>query len=56
MERYAKVAYEAYRAHTGGKSLVSGQPLPTWADLPEKIREAWVVAVDAACDELAEDI
>jgi hypothetical protein len=43
----AEIAYEAYRANSGGKSLVSGQPIPAFAELPEPIRAAWTAAADA---------
>lgn len=42
-----EVGYEAYRAKTGGKSLVSGQPIPAFAELPEAIRAAWEAAGNA---------
>ena len=37
-------AYEAYVRAAGGKSLVSGAPLPAWDSLPVAIRHAWDVA------------
>lgn len=40
----AQVGYEAYSAHTGGKSLVSGQDLPAYAELTPGIQEAWQAA------------
>lgn len=42
-----KRGYEAYRAHTGGISLVSKQPIPEWEALPTEIQEAWIAAADA---------
>jgi hypothetical protein len=36
-----QLAYEAYRAHTGGISLASGQPIPAWDALKPEIQEAW---------------
>lgn len=50
-----QLAYEAYRAHTGGISLASGQPIPAWAQLKPEIQEAWrastnVVALAVTCD------
>lgn len=36
--------YAAYVRAAGGKSLVSGQPLPGWGDLPEPIKQAWRIA------------
>jgi hypothetical protein len=43
----AEAAYEAYRAHTGGKSLISGSPIPEWGQLPEAIQQAWQAAAGA---------
>ena len=48
-----QIAYEAYCAKTGGRSLVSGAALPGWYALSISIREAWMVAghaVAAAVD------
>lgn len=42
----AKVGYEAYRAHTGGISLVSKKPIPPFEQLDEAIKEAWQAAAD----------
>lgn len=36
-----EIAYEAYRAHTGGVSLASGQPIPEAHDLRPDIQDAW---------------
>ena len=36
-----QLAYEAYRAHTGGISLASGQPIPAWDALKPEIQAAW---------------
>ncbi len=36
-----QLAYEAYRAHTGGISLASGQAIPAWDALKPEIQEAW---------------
>ena len=44
----AKAAYEAYCGYTGGKSLVTGDPLPDWIYLPSEIKNAWHTAVKAA--------
>lgn len=44
---YARVAYNGYRNYTGGKSLVSNQPIPEWESLNPKIKEAWGAAADA---------
>jgi hypothetical protein len=48
--RYGQLAYDAYRAQTGGKSLATGDPLPIWFDLcrskPE-IARSWVATARA---------
>jgi hypothetical protein len=43
----ARVGYEAYRNHTGGKSLATGQDIPAFDELPEKIKDAWLAAATA---------
>lgn len=42
-----QIAYDAYRNHAGGVSLVSGDPLPGWDELPERIQAAWEAAADS---------
>lgn len=42
-----ETAYAGYLASCGGKSLISGAPLPAWADQSEAIRAAWDAAADA---------
>lgn len=44
---FGQMAYEAYRAHTGGISLASGQPIPNWAALKPAIRAAWETSAEA---------
>ena len=41
VKSWGQIAYEAYRNYTGGKSLVSGSPLPEWWDLAPEIKMAW---------------
>lgn len=36
-----KRAYDRYREHAGGVSLVSGEQLPEFEDLSEDIQSAW---------------
>lgn len=43
----ARVAYEAYAQASGGVSMVSGHPLPTWDDQDEKIRMNWRISTGA---------
>lgn len=42
-----EIGYEAYRAHSGGKSLVSGQEIPTFDKLSQPIKDAWEAAANA---------
>lgn len=42
-ETLARGAYDAYGAVTDHKNY-QGLPMPTWEDLPEKIRTAWCAA------------
>lgn len=39
---YARLAYEAYCATTGGKSAISGAPLPKYHEQSDLIRLAWI--------------
>ena len=50
------VGYEAYREFTGGVSLVTQQPIPTWNALPAKIRAAWDAAAAAIRQRVEDDI
>jgi hypothetical protein len=43
-----QVAYEGYRKHSDGKSLVSGQEIPEWNKLPAEIQAAWNSAGEAS--------
>lgn len=43
----AKSAYEAYARSTGGKTF-DGRPMPTWNELPQRIRDAWAAGAEAA--------
>jgi hypothetical protein len=42
-----QIAYEAYFENSGGLSLVSCQPLPTWNEQRQQIRDAWEAAAAA---------
>lgn len=49
-----RLGYEAYAAHTGGKTY-DGRAMPEWADLPDGIRAAWSAsarAIRMASDDL----
>lgn len=43
----AEVAYTAYRDHTGGVSLASGQRIPEWPELRDDIKSAWKASAHA---------
>jgi hypothetical protein len=43
-----QVAFEAYCKATSGRSLVSGDRLPTWDKLKPEIQHAWEAAGQAA--------
>lgn len=44
----ARELYEAYCTSTGGKSAVTGTPLPGWHQLPWQVQDAWeAVAIKA---------
>lgn len=38
--------YEAYAAFTGGKTF-DGRNMPSWSELPDRIKGAWEAAADA---------
>ncbi len=50
--KFAEIAYEAYRKFSNGKSLISGQDIPEFANLPEAIKNAWQAAGDAVVAEV----
>lgn len=39
-----QIAYDAYCAAVGGKSAVTGAPLPTWDAQSDAIKAAWEAA------------
>lgn len=43
----ARVGYEGYRAWTGGRSIVTGDPLPGFDALLPKVQDAWAAAGEA---------
>ena len=52
---WGQLAYEAYVDYSGGKSLVSGEPLPEWRQVALNIRQAWEhVALILRAEVLAE--
>jgi hypothetical protein len=54
MRSLGQVAYEAYRNHTGGVSLVSGAKIPEWQELNVEIKAAWNAAAAAIANMFAE--
>ena len=50
MSDLGKIAYDAYFNHSGGKSLISGAPLPTWEDQAPEIEAAWQAAATAVAE------
>lgn len=55
VDRIAAGLYGAYRAHTGGKSLATGQEIPTWENLAPVIQEAWKASAKWVLAEWRED-
>ena len=51
-----KIAYEAYYKASNGRSLVSGQQLPTWERQSEEIKEAWESAAAAVKAQVAAEV
>jgi hypothetical protein len=46
-ERLGQVAYDAYCMNTGGRSLATGDELPTWDAMSDAFRTAWIGAARA---------
>jgi hypothetical protein len=51
---YAKIAYAAYGAETDYKNY-QGLPMPTWDELPDKIKLAWIAAATAVYQAYEQD-
>ncbi len=47
VKHYAKVAYDAYCRAVGGKSAVTGDPLPEYEKTNEKVQAGWRAAAEA---------
>jgi hypothetical protein len=44
-----RIAYKGYCAVTGGRSAITGEPLPAFEALPEAVQLAWMgAAMDVA--------
>lgn len=50
-----QVAYEAYIEFSDGKSLVTGESLPTWHDQDPVRQQAWDIAGHAVARVVQED-
>jgi hypothetical protein len=50
MPDLGQIAYEAYCAQTGWRSLISGAPLPPFAELKTEIQKAWRASAQAVQD------
>lgn len=48
MTFFGKANYEAYREFSRGASLVTGEPIPAWDDLPVHVQSGWDAGADAA--------
>jgi hypothetical protein len=51
--KVAQKGYESYCRYTGNKSVVTGDDLPAWNDLPGEVNNAWCAAADEIIDLLA---
>lgn len=49
----ARAGYEGYAAFTGGKTF-DGRDMPTWDQLPDRIRQAWAAGVEAGAKKIVE--
>jgi hypothetical protein len=52
-QRLAEVAYQAYGDAVSWRNFI-GAPMPTWQDLPDDTRTAWVAAAAAVAAHLAD--
>lgn len=52
MKTFGQVGYDAYVNFAGGKSLITGQPLPKWDELPGDVKSAWEAAGGAIVSEV----
>lgn len=44
---HAKIAYQAYCDHAGGRSLITGKLLPTWENVKPEVKVGWLKAAMA---------
>jgi len=50
----AQSGYEAYCNYTGWKSVITGDPLPQWSQLPGGVVNAWFAAAKAISLKMAD--
>lgn len=50
IEELGKIAYNAYKETSKGRSLITGHQLPEWGFLPVVIQEAWLASAGAVGD------
>ena len=48
-EHFGKIAYAAYGQSADFKNY-QGLPMPSWDDLPQQIRQSWVLAAQAVIE------
>ena len=46
-DRLGRLAYEGYAMNTGWKSLVNADNLPSWDDLGDEYKTAWIASARA---------
>lgn len=55
-QELGRVAYEAYREQAGGRSLASGEQLPSWTGQRTEVQRAWEVAARAVAEIYRDDV
>lgn len=56
MKSFGQTNYEGYYAQSGGKSLISGDPLPAWEALKPEIQAAWEAGAEKVIKSYAENV
>ena len=52
---WAKIAYDAYKQFSRGKSLISGDALSDFENLSDNIKDAWKAASEAVVDQFVDE-
>lgn len=55
-EHLGEIAYNAYRASTGGVSVATGDVLPPWEHLRSEVRTAWRRSAAAVQSVVSKDV